>query len=845
MLDRCSRPRVAQAALALIACCVLGCKDEKTRLPFLFAETPPAVVEGETPVFYVLTQQTTTNTTVFANVTSDLGRTFNSATLAPGSPSLQQLLSKPEGQRFNFFWDPLTDLGPGLHRNVIISLFGVGEGSRADATGPFTVDLTDRLSPLPTLANELTVEEGSAIPLADGSILLGGLMSQGQREAGLRRYQSGTNTAPTAGSLSEARTSLAAARLADGSVLFAGGRSNTGASSVVDRWTIDTNEVIQVGIVGNLATPRIAPMIAPLSDGRALILGGQTLAGTPVSTVELYTAASGISAAYTSPLATRAGATATRLGDNRVLIAGGVGPSGLVIETALVAGATLAEITTGASLSAPRADHTAVLLPDGRVFLVGGSLALGDDAQALTNAEIFDPATGGSTTLAAMNHRRRLPAAAYTDGSIVVFGGTGSPDAPTTAERFELSTGTWTLIKAPSGTARPRVIAATTGPGHVLVLGGNKTPERYYPDADLIAGTYDVVESLPEGRADHTATTLNDHQVLIVGGTNGIRTATSSVELYDLDTDVFTPLSPMLHARAGHGATEVLSRQILVAGGVGQNGNLVPETEFYDQLTKGWTSAGTLNFPRRGATLTCFGPLHAPIYGLVGGVNAAGNPVAEVEAWDSRQLSWSVIATLTNPRSKHQIAVTDRYFFVGPGEGAGGQQNELQRLDPFNRLSNVSLTLDSVRGGASLAFFRGPSRVVVSGGRDASGVPVGSLVMVEPDTQTPTLLSGTLAMATARSEHVSVRLEEFFGEVLFVGGRGASGLAQDHSEILRLRDRSGSTSVQGTVTPTGDPYMNRARVRHTANQLRGRKILIVGGVDERGSVIAGAELYLP
>ena len=74
--------------------------------------------------------------------------------------------------------------------------------------------------------------------------------------------------------------------------------------------------------------------------------------------------------------------------------------------------------------------------------------------------------------MASMNHRRRAPAAAYTDGSIVVFGGTGSSEAPTTAERYELSTGTWHLIAAPSGTARPGVMAATTGPGHVLVLGG-------------------------------------------------------------------------------------------------------------------------------------------------------------------------------------------------------------------------------------------------------------------------------------------------------------------------------------------------------------------------------------
>ena len=635
--------------------------------------------------------------------------------------------------------------------------------------------------------------------------------------------------------------------MSDGSVLFAGGLTDSGASAVVDRWAISSSGIVNVGVAGTLATPRIAPLVAPLTDGRALILGGQTAGGAPLSGVELFTAATGISAAYSSPLATRAGATATRLGDGRVLIAGGLGSSGLVSETALIAGATLAEITTGSQIGVPRVEHAAVLLPDGKVFLVGGSLALGDDAQALTNAEIFDPATGSTNVVATMSHRRRLPAAAYTDGSIVVFGGTGSTDAPTTAERYELATGTWHLIAAPSGTTRPRAIAATTGPGHILVLGGGKGPERYYPDADLSTGTYDVLEDLPEPRADHTATALNDLDVLIAGGTDGIRLATASAELFNLESRTFTTITSMRRARAGHAATQILSFEVLVAGGVDAAGQLVTETEFYDPRTKTWIDGGNLNHPRRDATLTCFGPLGAPIYGLVGGVDASGNPVAEVEVWDGFQRSWSVITTLPNARRKHQIAVTDRYFFVGPGEGTSGQQDELQRLDPFSsNLSRISLTLDSVRGGASLAFFRGPNRVVISGGRDASGVPLASLIMVEPEETTgPTLLSGTLALSTARSEHVSIRLNEFFGEVLFIGGRGASGLAQDHSETLRLLTNVGTNSVQGTVSETGDAYLNRPRLRHTATQLRDRRVLILGGVDERGSVIAGAELFLP
>ncbi|MBL4848210.1 MAG: hypothetical protein JKY65_22055 [Planctomycetes bacterium] len=847
MFDRCEARRGPHAVLALVALCLLGCKDEKTKLPFLFVETPSAVVEGQTPVFYTLVQQESKTTTVVADFTTDLGQTFQKATLAPDSPRLDQLVSRPEGERFNFFWDPLTDLGPGLHRNVILSLFGAGNGSRASQTAPFSVDLSDRLSPLsPPMAN-LTLERGTAIPLADGSILLGGLESQGRREAGLLRYLPYTQQANSAGSMSQPRSELGAARLAKGDVLFAGGRSDSGESASVDLWTITPSGSSQVGLAGTLATPRIAPLVAPLADGRALVLGGHSIGGTTTAAVELFTPGSGITPAYSSPLAARAGATATRLGDGRVLIAGGAGAGGLVQLTALVSGASLAQITTGSKIGVPRVEHVAVLLPDGRVFLVGGSLALGDDAQALPSAELFDPATGTTTVVASMSRKRRLPAAAYTDGSIVVFGGTGSTDSPTTAERYELQTNTWHELAAPSGTVRTRAIAATTGPGYVLVMGGGQPAERYHPDADLLAaGTYDFLVSLPAPRADHTATALNDQQVLIVGGTDGIRTAVSSVEVFDLLTQTFTARGSLRRARSDHGATETTSRQILVAGGVDELGKLITETELYSPGTNTWEDAGAIQFPRRNATLSCFGPLHAPIYGLVGGVDASGNPVAEVESWDEGTRTWKTIATLANPRTNHQVAITRSYFFVGPGDGATGPQDDLQRLDPFNGLSRISLTLASPRAGASLSFFREPSRLVIAGGRDATGAPVGSLLTVDPDATSPTIIPGTIAMITPRSDHLSIRLDEFFGEILFIGGRGASGLAQDESEILRLTTRETNTStVQGTINATSDRRMNRARIRHTATQLRNRRVLIVGGVDERGSVISGAELFLP
>lgn len=837
----------ALVGCVLIGCALVGCKDEKTRVPFLFAETPTAVVEGQTAVFYSIVNKDQVNNSVLAEYSADGGQTFQTAALAPGSPPLTQLQAKPEGERFNFFWDPQENLGPGLHREVVISLFGFGDGARASRSGSFTVDLTDRTVPLTALQGALTLKSASAVALSDGSILVAGIEAQGQAQTTLLRYRPNPGDAPTAGSISVGRTQLGVARLSDGAVLLAGGRSATGIDGTVERWAISRDEVTSTNLLGTLAVPRARPLVAPLKDGRALILGGEVSGGGTTDSVVLATPGTGLSAAYSSPLAARAGASATRLGDGRVLLAGGVGPGGLHTSVAFVSGPTVAEITTGAAVGAPRVEHAALLLPDGRVALVGGSLALGDDAQALSSVEIFDPTNGSASFLPPMSRNRRLPAAAYVDGAILVVGGTGAADAATTIERFEFSTMTWHSLAVSSGSSRVGAVAATVGAANVLVLGGDAAPELYYADADLVVGTFDVVRDLPQPRADHTATLLNDQSVLLVGGTTGIRLAQSSVEAFDPTTRTFSGRASLQRARSEHGATKTANGQVLVAGGIDQTGALISVAELFTPALNAWQDAGALSVPRRGATLSCFGPLGSPVYALIGGVDAAGNPVAEVEVWSDPQRSWSVFTSLPNPRKNHDVAITNYFFFVGPGDGAAnGPQAELQRLNPFSSLALSSLPLvGGARAGAGLAFFREPNRLIVSGGRDASGAPRADLEMVEPDSQLPSLKTGTVAMAVARSEHRAVKLDDTFGQVLFVGGRGASGLAQDRAEILRLNSREDLATAQGTVSDTGDPYMNRARMRHTALKLNNRQVLIVGGVDERGSVIAGAELYRP
>lgn len=122
-----------------------------------------------------------------------------------------------------------------------------------------------------------------------------------------------------------------------------------------------------------LATPRALPAVAGLTDGRAVIVGGETGAG-PATTLKLFApAATGgtLAAGLTDAALGVVGATATTLADGRVLIAGGDTGAGVTGSLVFLAadGGSLA--VAGVAIT-PRAEHRAVLLPDGRVAFLGG-----------------------------------------------------------------------------------------------------------------------------------------------------------------------------------------------------------------------------------------------------------------------------------------------------------------------------------------------------------------------------------------------------------------------------------------------------------------------------------------
>lgn len=260
-----------------------------------------------------------------------------------------------------------------------------------------------------------------------------------------------------------------------------------------------------------------------------------------------------------------------------------------------------------------RTNHTATLLSTDLVLIAGG---WSNSAEAVTTAELFDPATGMFSTTGSMSTARSshtatllcdLSATACTDHRVLVAGGfSGAVDDVATAELYDPATGTF----VPTGNmTAPREghTATLLASGKVLITGGT-TQGAGRADSELYdptTGRFTATGSMAMVRTFHTATLLSSGKVLIAGGFFGGATATA--ELYDPNTGTFAVTGTMTTARGGHTATLLPDGRVLICGGGGSSGALLASAEIYDPGSGTFTATGSLvtaRFEHAAALLT-------------------------------------------------------------------------------------------------------------------------------------------------------------------------------------------------------------------------------------------------
>ncbi len=261
-----------------------------------------------------------------------------------------------------------------------------------------------------------------------------------------------------------------------------------------------------------------------------------------------------------------------------------------------------------------RQEHATVAL--GReLYLIGG---FAGSLQATASIEAYDPGLDrwrrGVDAPTAMHHPN---AVADPDGGRIWVLGHLGPDANNASGAvytYDVRDDRWALGAAlPEGRERGGS-GVVLWEGAAYVLGGLRG-DRSVADVDrldLESGVWTALPDLPVGPLDHLAAGVIDG-VIYVGGGRANGANTNVFHAFDIDTETWRELRPMLTARAG-AAAAVSGGRLFVFGGEGNPSSPVgifEETEAYDPVADRWLTLAPMPTPRHGLGAA---PLQGRIY---------------------------------------------------------------------------------------------------------------------------------------------------------------------------------------------------------------------------------------
>jgi len=218
-----------------------------------------------------------------------------------------------------------------------------------------------------------------AVPSADGALLVGGEATAGMALPGELFSGGEVETKPA---LKQGRRAFTLTRLADETLVVAGGIDQTGR-------VLDTIELLSPGsptwtaAMVKMKAPRAHHSASLMQDGTIVFIGGLPSLDAPGNnSVERFDPQNDVTRLLTANLGTqRWGHSATLLSDGRVLVVGGFSGNRLggaptaVVEQITFFDSGSVQIRKLASLRHARAGHTATMLDSGFLLVVGGFAA--------------------------------------------------------------------------------------------------------------------------------------------------------------------------------------------------------------------------------------------------------------------------------------------------------------------------------------------------------------------------------------------------------------------------------------------------------------------------------------
>jgi uncharacterized protein YjdB len=318
-------------------------------------------------------------------------------------------------------------------------------------------------------------------------------------------------------------------------------------------------------------------------------------------------------------------------------------------------------VATSGQMGTPRYGQTATQLTTGQVLIAGGM----STSNVVNSAEIYTLASQTFAPANAMNVARWLHTATLlNDGTVLIAGGSdlASQETLDSAEIYSPTAGTFTLLPGTLNTARVGHTATLLNNGQVLIVGGYDPETGLIADAELYdpaTQTFIDLGDTNSPRYGHTATLLQNGQVLIAGGDTDPTpsAAFNTAEIFDLPSETFTPVPvPMTTPREGHAAALLNNGQVLITGGDNPPTGSLNSAEIYDPPSNTFTAVTVvMTVPR---ILQVMNVLNGGKVLIAGGATDSGGSstvLNTAEVYDPAAQTFTAAGNMTSVR-EHQTA---------------------------------------------------------------------------------------------------------------------------------------------------------------------------------------------
>ena len=289
--------------------------------------------------------------------------------------------------------------------------------------------------------------------------------------------------------------------------------------------------------------------------------------------------------------------------------------------------------------------------------------------------------------------------------------------------------------------------------------------------------------------------------VLFTGGLSWAGNPQWSAEVWNPATGKSTVIGNMSSARYLHTATPIQNDQILVAGGLDQNFNLVGQTEIYSEATQTFSPGPALQVPRAWHTATF---LNDGTVLLAGGQDGNGNAIASAEIYDPTTNQTTAVGNMTTARMKHSATLLpDGTVFIFGGATSVTNAGSLftsEIYNPQTRTFSASTSFEYGYQSQAAAFLNTGNVLIVTGYNDAPGnmMLCGAAANACAQSQTPADVAGSSAL---------VALPNTPGTLALLAGGNNSFLFDSASDtfgheasMLEQRSNPNAVLIQNTNT---------------------------------------------